>query len=58
LDGIKPASDLKCAFCGKRHEEVKRLLAGPGLFVCNECVELLYEVNKNMEKNEEKQDKF
>ena len=54
MDGIKPASDLKCAFCGKRHEEVKRLLAGPGLFVCNECVELLYEVNKNMEINEEK----
>ncbi len=54
MDGIKPASDLKCAFCGKRHEKVKRLLAGPGLFVCNECVELLYEINKNMEKNEEK----
>ena len=58
MDGIKPVSDLKCAFCGKRHEEVKRLLAGPGLFVCNECVELLYEINKNMEKNEEKQDSF
>ena len=54
MEGIKPISDLKCAFCKKDHKEVKRLLAGPGLFVCNECVELLYEVNKNMEINEEK----
>lgn len=53
MEEIKPVSDLKCAFCGKRHEEVKRLLAGPGLFVCNECVELLYEINKNMKEDKE-----
>ena len=29
-----------CSFCGKPQEEVERLIAGPGVFICNECVEL------------------
>ena len=31
---------LKCSFCGKSQEQVKRLIAGPGVYICNECVEL------------------
>lgn len=31
---------LKCSFCGKTQDEVKRLIAGPGVYICNECVEL------------------
>jgi ATP-dependent Clp protease ATP-binding subunit ClpX len=31
---------LKCSFCGKTQEQVKRLIAGPGVYICNECVEL------------------
>ena len=29
-----------CSFCGKPQSEVERLIAGPGVFICNECVEL------------------
>ena len=31
---------LTCSFCGKPQEEVERLIAGPGVFICNECIEL------------------
>jgi len=31
---------VRCSFCGKRSEEVKRLIAGPGVYICNECVQL------------------
>jgi ATP-dependent Clp protease ATP-binding subunit ClpX len=30
----------RCSFCGKSQEEVKRLIAGPGVFICDECVQL------------------
>ena len=30
----------RCSFCGKSQEEVKTLIAGPGVFVCDECVQL------------------
>jgi len=35
-------SDLKgyCSFCGKSQHEVRKLIAGPTVFICNECVEL------------------
>lgn len=31
---------LKCSFCGKTQDQVKRLIAGPGVYICNECIEL------------------
>ncbi|MCL2030598.1 MAG: ATP-dependent Clp protease ATP-binding subunit ClpX [Oscillospiraceae bacterium] len=31
---------MRCSFCNKRHEEVRRLIAGPGAYICNECVHL------------------
>jgi ATP-dependent Clp protease ATP-binding subunit ClpX len=35
------ASNLTmCSFCGKSHSEVKKLIAGPGVYICNECVEV------------------
>jgi ClpX C4-type zinc finger len=33
-----------CTFCGKTEAEVDRLIAGPGVYICNECVELCVEV--------------
>jgi ATP-dependent Clp protease ATP-binding subunit ClpX len=30
----------ECSFCGKAKEEVKRLIAGPEVYICNECIEL------------------
>ncbi|MEA4921312.1 MAG: ATP-dependent protease ATP-binding subunit ClpX [Clostridiaceae bacterium] len=32
--------DLRCSFCGRSQDEVKRLIAGPGVYICNECVEI------------------
>jgi ATP-dependent Clp protease ATP-binding subunit ClpX len=37
-------SDLRCSFCNKAREEVDRLVAGPGVFICNECVGLAEQV--------------
>ncbi|MDA8084535.1 MAG: ATP-dependent Clp protease ATP-binding subunit ClpX [Nitrospiraceae bacterium] len=35
---------LKCSFCGKGQEEVKKLIAGPTVYICNECIELCNEI--------------
>ncbi|HOJ12278.1 MAG TPA: ATP-dependent Clp protease ATP-binding subunit ClpX [Clostridiales bacterium] len=35
---------VKCSFCGKSQEQVKRLVAGPGVYICNECIELCSEI--------------
>ena len=36
--------ELKCSFCGRDQSEVKRLIAGPGVYICNECIELCSEI--------------
>ena len=33
-------NDLHCSFCGKGQREVKKLIAGPNVFICDECVDL------------------
>lgn len=35
---------LKCSFCGKNQDQVKRLIAGPNVYICDECVELCDEI--------------
>lgn len=35
---------LKCSFCGKNQEQVKRLVAGPGVYICDECIALCSEI--------------
>ncbi len=37
-------SRLKCSFCGKTQEQVKKLIAGPDVYICDECVELCNEI--------------
>ena len=37
-------SQLKCSFCGKAQDKVKRLVAGPGVYICEECIELCAEI--------------
>ena len=40
-----PANDrLKCSFCGKTQDQVKKLIAGPDVYICDECVELCNEI--------------
>jgi ATP-dependent Clp protease ATP-binding subunit ClpX len=43
---------LKCSFCGKFQDQVKRLVAGPGVYICDECIELCNEIIEE-ELNEE-----
>tara|TARA_Y100000590_G_scaffold470379_1_gene664294 strand:- start:2900 stop:4162 length:1263 start_codon:yes stop_codon:yes gene_type:complete len=42
---------LYCSFCGKNQKEVKKLIAGPTVFVCDECVELCMDIIKEDSKN-------
>lgn len=39
---------LYCSFCGKEQGEVAYLVAGPTVFICNECVELCREIGQEM----------
>lgn len=36
--------NLKCSFCGKTQEQVRKLVAGPGVYICDECIELCSEI--------------
>ncbi|CAI3324168.1 ATP-dependent Clp protease ATP-binding subunit ClpX [Enterococcus cecorum] len=35
---------VRCSFCGKSQDEVRKIVAGPGVYICNECVELCKEI--------------
>ena len=57
-------SRLKCSFCGKSQDQVKKLIAGPEVYICDECVELCNEIldeefldNKDKEGGEDKDKK-
>jgi len=40
----KKKEDLFCSFCGKNQKEVGKLIAGPAVFICDECVKLCSEI--------------
>ncbi|WP_322520822.1 ATP-dependent Clp protease ATP-binding subunit ClpX [Guyparkeria halophila] len=40
----KDTQDLICSFCGKSQDEVKKLIAGPNIYICDECVELCNDI--------------
>ena len=42
---------LYCSFCGKSQHEVRKLIAGPTVFICDECVELCMDIIKEDSKN-------
>ncbi|TCI97436.1 ATP-dependent Clp protease ATP-binding subunit ClpX [Aeromicrobium sp. IC_218] len=41
---IETADLLKCSFCGKSQKQVKKLIAGPGVYICDECIDLCNEI--------------
>ena len=50
----KASSDkLSCSFCGKSQDEVKKLIAGPSVYICNECVDLCNDIIEEEIKSEE-----
>ena len=34
----EPSKSIRCSFCGKTQEAVQRIIAGPGVYICNECI--------------------
>jgi ATP-dependent Clp protease ATP-binding subunit ClpX len=42
--GADKSTDLLCSFCGKSQSEVKKLIAGPGVYICDECIELCNDI--------------
>ncbi|MCL4386417.1 MAG: ATP-dependent Clp protease ATP-binding subunit ClpX [Actinobacteria bacterium] len=47
---------LKCSFCGKSQKQVKKLIAGPGIYICDECVELCNDIIDEETKQEQNAD--
>lgn len=44
MSKVEEKKQLKCSFCGKSQEQVRRLVAGPGVYICDECIELCSEI--------------
>ena len=44
VGGGDPKNTLYCSFCGKSQHEVRKLIAGPTVFICDECVELCMDI--------------
>ena len=49
----EPTRNIKCSFCGKAQEEVKKIVAGPGVYICNECVDVCKNIVEENYENEE-----
>jgi ATP-dependent Clp protease ATP-binding subunit ClpX len=43
---------LRCSFCGKTQNEVRKLIAGPSVYICNECIDICNEIINEDERNE------
>jgi len=46
-------SALDCSFCGKSQHKVRKLIAGPTVFICNECIELCNDIIRSEERERE-----
>ena len=44
MSKLEEKRHLKCSFCGKNQDQVRRLIAGPNVYICDECVELCDEI--------------
>jgi hypothetical protein len=40
----EPSRDLVCSFCGKNQREVRKLIAGPKVYICDECIDLCNDI--------------
>ena len=40
----RSTAPLTCSFCGKHQRQVDKLIAGPGVYICNECVDLCVDI--------------
>ena len=49
--------DLLCSFCGKSQDEVKKLIAGPSVYICDECIQLCNEIIAEEYNQEDEEDR-
>jgi ATP-dependent Clp protease ATP-binding subunit ClpX len=49
---LRPEEVLRCSFCGKSQNEVKKLIAGPNVYICNECIDICNEIINDDEQSE------
>ena len=41
---LTSGATLRCSFCGKHQRQVDKLIAGPGVYICNQCVDLCVQI--------------
>lgn len=51
----KSSNNVKCSFCGKLQDEVERIVAGPGVYICNECIGVCSNILENEEYEDEEE---
>ena len=51
IGGSESKNTLYCSFCGKSQHEVRKLIAGPTVFICDECVELCMDIIREENKS-------
>ena len=44
MANVKDGASLHCSFCGKSQREVKKLIAGPNVYICDECIQLCNDI--------------
>ncbi|GEL13070.1 ATP-dependent protease ATP-binding protein ClpX [Lapidilactobacillus concavus DSM 17758] len=44
FDNMQTSGTVKCSFCGKTQDQVKKIIAGPGVYICNECIDLCKDI--------------
>ncbi|WP_057768661.1 ATP-dependent Clp protease ATP-binding subunit ClpX [Lactobacillus selangorensis] len=44
FDSTETGGPVNCSFCGKSQDQVKKIVAGPGVYICNECIDLCKEI--------------
>ncbi|MFD1466440.1 ATP-dependent Clp protease ATP-binding subunit ClpX [Lapidilactobacillus mulanensis] len=44
FDNMQTTGTVKCSFCGKTQDQVKKIIAGPGVYICNECIDLCKDI--------------
>lgn len=44
FDSTENTGTISCSFCGKTQDQVKKIVAGPGIYICNECIDLCKEI--------------
>ena len=49
----KDKDTMRCSFCGRTSEEVRKLVAGPNVYICDECVEICAGIVEEMYHEEE-----